>query len=63
MKQERGRKLTQRRVLECMLREAYEAASTCGTVPFQSWRRGLPKAEAERLAALAQAEVQAQGEK
>ena len=63
VKQERGRKLTQRRVLECMLREAYEAASTCGTVPFQSWRRGLPKAEAERLAALAQAEVQAQGEK
>ena len=49
--------LTKRRVLERMLREAYEAATTRGAVPFQSWRRGLPKAEAERLEALAEAEV------
>ena len=57
VKQERGGKLTKRRVLERMLREAYEAATTGGTVPFQSWRRGLPKAEAERLEALAEAEA------
>ena len=49
--------LTKRRVLERMLREAYEAATTRGAVPFQSWRRGLSKAEAERLEALAEAEV------
>jgi hypothetical protein len=43
--------------LERLLREAYDAATTRGAVPFQSWRRGLPKAEAERLEALAEAEA------
>jgi hypothetical protein len=53
----KGGKVSKRRVLERLLREAYDAATTRGAVPFQSWRRGLPKAEAERLEALAEAEA------
>ena len=53
----KGGKVSKRRVLERLLREAYGAATTRGAVPFQSWRRGLPKAEAERLEALAEAEA------
>ena len=53
----KGGKVSKRRVLERLLHEAYDAATTRGAVPFQSWRRGLPKAEAERLEALAEAEA------
>ena len=53
----KGGKVSKRRVLERLMREAYDAASTRGAVPFQSWRRGLPKSEAERLEALAEAEA------
>ena len=53
----KGGKVSKRRVLERLMREAYDAATTSGAVPFQSWRRGLPKAEAERLEALAEAEA------